>query len=109
MRSEESEGQFVTVVGEAGLGKSRLLCTSLRIGWTCKGLGCFLFRGRAQLETQRLPYGLLRDLFAFRFNIQDDDSAGQVREKMVTGFEETLDAEAESAKKAHFVGHLLGL
>jgi ABC-type oligopeptide transport system substrate-binding subunit/class 3 adenylate cyclase len=104
---EEREGQFVTVVGEAGLGKSRLLYEFEN--WVdLQNWDTLLFRGRALPETQRLPYGLLRDLFAFRFNIQDDDSAEQVRQKMVAGFEDALGAVAEAERKAHFVGHLLG-
>jgi len=70
--SEEGEGQVVTVVGEAGVGKSRLLYefqnwiellpTSVRF-----------FEGRARQEAQGVPYGLLRDLFEFRFQIQEND------------------------------------
>ena len=66
-----------------------------------------LYRGRARLETQHLPFGLLRDVFVFRCGIYDDDAPPTVRDKLVTGFGSLLgDDAAEMA--AHRVGHLLG-
>ena len=63
--AEEGERQMVTIVGEAGLGKSRLLYEFEN--WVdLQSQQVLLYRGRARLETRRLPYGLLRDLFAFR-------------------------------------------
>jgi class 3 adenylate cyclase/predicted ATPase len=104
---EEGEGQMVTVVGEAGLGKSRLLYEFEN--WVdLLPEEVLLYKGRARLETQGLPYGLLRDLFAFKFGIQDDDRAKVVREKLVDGFGEGFGEGGESEKKAHNIGHLLG-
>jgi tetratricopeptide (TPR) repeat protein len=66
-----------------------------------------LYRGRARLETQHLPFGLLRDVFVFRCGIYDDDAPPAVTEKLVAGFRALLgDEMAEMA--AHRVGHLLG-
>jgi predicted ATPase/class 3 adenylate cyclase len=103
----EGERQMVTVVGEAGLGKSRLLYEFEN--WVdLHPETVWLFKGRARLETQGQPYALLRDLFAFRFAIQDDDPAQRVREKLVQGFAEALGAAAEFEQQAHIVGQLLG-
>src|SRR5690606_17796209 len=67
-----------------------------------------LFRGRAWLETQGQPYGLMRDLFAFRCGIHDDDSTAAVRAKLVAGFRSALGDDDAAERKAHLVGHLLG-
>jgi tetratricopeptide (TPR) repeat protein len=51
---------------------------------------------------------LLRDLFAFRFEIHDSDSLSIVHEKMERGFAEFMPADALSPEKAHVVGQLIG-
>jgi tetratricopeptide (TPR) repeat protein len=104
---EDGERQIVTIVGEAGLGKSRLLY-EFENWLDLQPQAMLPYRGRARLETRRLPYGLLRDMFAFHFAIQDDDPAQVVREKMVTGFAETLGPGETTDLHAHFVGQFLG-
>ncbi len=94
------------VVGDAGLGKSRLLYEFEN--WAdLQPEDAHLYRGRARLETQGLPYGLLRDVFAFRFGILDDDSLAVVRQKFTDGFRDGSD-DADSELKAHVVGQMLG-
>ena len=81
---EDGELQVVTIGGEAGVGKSRLLHEF--DNWAeLLPEQFYYFKGRACPEMQNLPYGLLRDLVAFRFQIQDSDSPGAVREKMEAG------------------------
>ena len=101
----EGEGQVVTIVGDAGLGKSRLL-REFRSWMNQQGLDVWLFQGRATQETERLPYALLRALFAFRFDIHESDPAVVIRAKLETGMVAFLGD--EGVEKAHFVGHLLG-
>jgi predicted ATPase len=107
---ETGEAASVVVVGQAGLGKSRLLYEFEN--WVdLQPVNVQLYRGRARLETQRLPYGLLRDVFVFRCGIYDDDSAAAAREKLVDGFRAVFGQGAEgndAERKAHLVGHLLG-
>ena len=69
----------VTVVAEAGVGKSRLLY-EFESWFEGRHDRFHLFRGRATPQTRAQPYGLLRDILAWRFQIADDDTisaAGQ--------------------------------
>ena len=64
----ESALVAVTVVADAGMGKSRLLYEFQN--WAETRPERFkLFRGRADPQTRRQPYGLLRDLLAQRLEI----------------------------------------
>ncbi len=95
------------VVGEAGLGKSRLLYEFENWG-DLQPYNVHLYRGRARPETQHLPFGLLRDVFVFRCGIFDDDGVSAIREKLVAGFHGVLGESYPSDAAAHLVGHLLG-
>jgi class 3 adenylate cyclase/tetratricopeptide (TPR) repeat protein len=98
----------VTISGDAGIGKSRLLyefnawAELQRISW-------WVFKGRASQSMQNTPYALLRDIFATRFEIQDSDSLTLAHEKMEKGFAEFLPGVPDSQEKAHVIGHLIGL
>ena len=103
----ERAGRFVTVVGEAGLGKSRLLEEFER--WLKpEAMSIELFKGRATLETLDLPNGLLRDLIGNQVGILEDDPLAEVRTKLVEGFRAAIGEDANLERNAHFVGHLLG-
>ena len=68
----------VTVVADAGIGKSRLLYEFE--AWSeARPEAFFIFRGRATPQTQGQPFGLLRDILAWRFQIADDDSVEVAR------------------------------
>ncbi|MBP6786471.1 MAG: tetratricopeptide repeat protein [Candidatus Promineofilum sp.] len=104
---ETGAHQSALVVGEAGLGKSRLLYEFEN--WVdLQPVDVQLYRGRAWLETQNLPYGLMRNVFVFRCGIHDDDPADVVRDKLVDAFHSIMGPDEESTRKAHLVGHLLG-
>ena len=105
--TEDRERQVVTVVGDAGVGKSRLLYEFER--WLATHpTSPHTFKGRATAMTQLSPYGLVRDLFARRFTILESDSAADVRDKLEQGITATLGGDGAAPMKAHFVGHLLG-
>jgi class 3 adenylate cyclase/tetratricopeptide (TPR) repeat protein len=99
------EPQVFTIAGEAGVGKSRLL---YEFGNWLDLLPetVWLFQGRADPRRIQLPYALIRDLFAFRFEIQDSDRASVAREKLEQDITEYLGP--DSVPKAHFIGHLIG-
>jgi hypothetical protein len=68
----------------------------------------YYFKGRADQALQNLPYGLIRDLLGFRFQIQDSDTAAEVRLKLEGGVAAALGDEEDSRAAAHLVGHLVG-
>jgi hypothetical protein len=106
---EDRELQMVTVVGEAGVGKSRLLYEFDL--WAELLPEDFFFKGRGLQEMQRLPYSLLRSLFAFRFQIEDTDPLPVVRQKLERGIGAALGEGEESRlalRAAHIIGHLVG-
>lgn len=104
---EEQDSQAITVVGEAGIGKScllsqfqewvELLPDTMRI-----------FYGRANRQASGLPFSLMRDVFANRFEIQDSDSSAVARDKLERGIVELLGGKDDQFH-AHFIGQLLGL
>src|SRR5215831_14216395 len=67
-----------------------------------------IFYGRANRQISGLPFSLMRDVFANRFEIQDSDSSAVAREKLENGIVELLGGKDELVH-AHFIGQLLGL
>ena len=101
----------VTVVADAGIGKSRLLYEFA--AWIdARPESFFLFRGHATPQMQAQPYGLLRDIIAWRLEIADDDSIETARRKIEQGlvplFEDD-DGPDLSQGHAHLLGHLIGI
>lgn len=94
--------QSITVSGDAGVGKSRLLFEFQR--WMREQIPApLILKGRAVPETLSTPYGILRDLFARHLDIRDSDSAEVLQQKIAAGFAPHLPPE-----RAHVVGYLLG-
>ena len=104
---EEKRRRFITLTGEAGLGKSRFL-DEFESWLDSQSLQIKIFKGRATLETQNQPYTLFRDMFALRFGILDDDPVQVLRQKFSKGFQQVFQNDSKSEVKAHLVGHLLG-
>ncbi len=102
---EDGETQVVTVVGEAGVGKSRLLFEFSN--WSELVDQVFwLFEARATQPSMLQPYSLTRDLFSFRFQILDSDPLDVVHAKFVKGVAQFLGAGDEA--KAELIGQLVG-
>ena len=104
---EHGKGRLITIVGEAGIGKSRLLAEFA--AWLeAQAQDVRIIQGKAYLQMQGAPFGLLRDLFTSEFAIQEDDSVEEVSRKFESGLASISDDAEEAAQKAHHIGQLLG-
>ena len=94
--------QELTLVGDAGLGKSRLLRDLMAALTDCRVLAL-----RAQPDGMLRLWGLLRSLLATQFGVADTDSAEVARRKVVDGLSPWFDARGE--QQAQLIGQLAGL
>ncbi len=95
----------VSVVGEAGLGKSRLLAEFLQ-GLDLRA--CWLLLARAHPRSAQQPYGLLHDMLARQLHIGEGDSAEEARQKLIDGLAPLFPADDGEAA-IHLLGQLIGL
>lgn len=101
----------VTVVADAGIGKSRLL-HEFEQSAALQSAALHVFRAAARTQTQGQPYGLLRDMLAAWLGIADGDSLDVARQKVEQGIAPLFAADdgAELAQAhAHVLGHLIGI
>lgn len=102
---EDRETQMVTLSGEPGIGKSRLLYEFSR--WLEREAPeAWLLIGRATAPMEKIPYALLYQLFKQKFEIFDDDSTEIAQHKLVNGI--ASEFITKGVEKAHFIGRLLG-
>ncbi len=94
--------QALTLVGDAGLGKSRLLRD-----WVAGLRDCLVLTVRSQPDGQLRPWGMLRGLLAVRFGVADTDSADVARRKVVDGLAPCFSEQGE--RQAQLIGQLAGL
>jgi tetratricopeptide (TPR) repeat protein len=104
--ADSSTEQVVTVLGEAGVGKSRLLLEFMQ---SVPEGAVDLTRVRAIRERQQVPFALLRELLTQRAGILDSDPATVARSVLEHEVRAMLGDEQSVEMKAHVIGHLIGL
>lgn len=107
--------RVVAIVGDAGVGKSRLLYEF--DNWVeLRPERVRYFKGRAAPALQGVAFSLWRDLFSFRFDILDSDSPATALRKFREGFAgqprpsgvEDAATWEQAANQGDIVGHWLG-
>ncbi len=102
---EERQAKVVTVLGEAGIGKSRLL-QEFSTWLSEQPQAGFILSARASAETERQPYLLVRECIASKLQITNSTPAPLARERLITGL---ADIEGDDPGMAEFIGQLIGL
>jgi predicted ATPase/class 3 adenylate cyclase len=101
----------LTVVADAGVGKSRLL-DEFRLWSDARPEPFLLWRGRAHPHSQRQPYALLRELLAWRLQLADDEPPAAARDKLLALMRPLFSADDGAATPdpgdAQLLAHLLG-
>ena len=102
-----STGMLVTIAGEAGVGKSRLLREFVK-GFSDGRIDHTLLHGRAVNESQYRPFSLFRNMFESELAIPNDESSDKARQRFEEGIINRFDQPETGIPCAHIVGQLLG-
>lgn len=103
-----NQTNLITLVAEAGIGKSRLLFEFGK--WLeTSDTPVQILKGRAVQETTHIPYALLRGILSSSFEIHENDRASIARQKLEQGIQKYSSDQNNAILHAHFIGHLIGL
>lgn len=106
---DNSLAQVITITGDAGAGKSRLLYEFERLITLLPEAVCIM-KGVGQADITQTPYGLIRSLLNHYFDVHPQHTPAIAREKLVTGILNELAGDYERAKLvAERVPQLLGI
>jgi adenylate cyclase len=101
--------QVVSLVGEAGVGKSRLLGEFVRALEEAGRLADTAVRRAACSSLGEQTYGVVAALLRQAYGVAPDDSLDMARRKLATGLEALGADLEEQARFAALLGHVLGL
>lgn len=102
-------GQVITIMGEAGVGKSRLM--QEYTDWAlAQPQEMPMFRGQIEQRINQQPYALIRSMLSSHFDIQDSDPSHIVEKKLTQGIQQlTHLSSREIQARAQTIGQLIGL
>ena len=95
--AKQGRGGVVSLIGEAGLGKSRLLAEA-RVLWTAEGLSWQ--EGRGVAYDAGRPYGVFYHLARTSFDVEDADSPDEAHRKIVERFADFPEDDRGTAVRA---------
>ena len=102
---------LAVVVGDAGIGKSRLLMEfAIQLEKSEPNLS--VISARALAQASRVPFFLWKSLWHNRFGLQDNDSPDDAREKFILGVQGLWGMQtgaASAVEAAHLIGNLTGI
>ncbi|NJD59152.1 MAG: hypothetical protein FIA98_07115 [Anaerolineae bacterium] len=97
--------RLVTILGDAGVGKSRLLYEFDK--WLAQpSRRVMAFKARASPQMTSIPFGMLREMISYHLELLSTDPAQLTRQRLVERLASIVPDQAEM--KAHFIGSLLG-
>ena len=95
-----------TVIGDAGLGKSRLLA-EFQAGLPAPVRAGALWRASSHPQARYQPYGLLRDLLFWHLGVRDSDTQAQAQQTFAAALAPIFGAAAD--EQTALLGQLIGL
>lgn len=98
----EASPRMVTIIGDAGIGKSRLL-HEFRIETERENRDITFFNARCIPEMKNIPCSVFRDILRYRMNVRENDSTEVALEKLEVGMGEYL-----SRDEVHIACHYAG-
>jgi class 3 adenylate cyclase/regulation of enolase protein 1 (concanavalin A-like superfamily)/energy-coupling factor transporter ATP-binding protein EcfA2 len=98
------QGQMVSIIGEAGIGKSRLV---KEIKGLLNDKACIWLEGRCISIGQPISYWPFIDVFRTLFNLKEDDNEKEIAGKVRDGITELFPNRADDILP--FIGHLMSI
>ncbi len=99
MAIDNNLAQIITIVGEAGAGKSRLAYEFERLISLLPESVCVM-KGEGSTEINKKPYGLLHSLLGHKYDIHPQHSPAVAREKLARNLLREMDYDLDRAKVA---------
>lgn len=102
----DRQSSIITIIGEAGVGKTRLLANY----WDWLDSipeSVWVFFAQASVDMTQQPFGILQNLLAYRAQVHLNDSQPIAQDRITRTLTEYLGN--SNVYKAHFIGHLTGL